>query len=107
MRDQRVTILNRKAATESDYGLDGGGIEWEKAGTVWAAVDWVKGMRTMNAGALDVYGVVMVRMNWNCMTTMRSRIVHDCTTYQILPETFHADKRANTIQFQAQAVIND
>lgn len=107
MRRNRITIQNRKAATASKYGLDATDIEWEDCATVWAAVDFVKGMRAMREGAIDVYGVVMVRMNWNCIITMRSRIVHDGNTYQILPETFHADRAGNTIQFNAQVVIND
>jgi len=107
MRKDRITILNRKKAKTSDFGLDGNGIEWEDVGCVWAAVDWAKGMRTLNAGAIDAYGVVLVRMNWNCCITMRSRIRHDGQVYQILPETFHADKRGDTIQFTAQAVVNE
>ena len=107
MLKERVTIQNRKEAVVSDFGLDSGGIEWEDTITVWAAVDWVKGMRTLNAGAIDAYGIVMVRMRWNCYVTMRSRIVHDGQVYQILPETFHADRQENTIQFNAQAIIND
>jgi len=107
MRKHRIKILNRKKAETSDFGLDGNGIEWEEVGCVWAAVDWAKGMRTLNAGAIDAYGVVLVRMNWNCCITMRSRIVHDGVTYQVLPETFHPDRQANTIQFTAQAIINE
>jgi len=107
MRKDCVDILNRKKAKTSDFGIDGNGIEWEETGSVWAAVDWAKGMRTLNAGAIDAYGVVMVRMNWNCMITMRSRIRHEGQVYQILPETYHADKQENKIQFTAQAVINE
>jgi hypothetical protein len=38
---------------------------------------------------------------------MRGRIKYEDQTYQILPETFNADKRANTIQFLMQVIIND
>lgn len=107
MRDKRVVILNRKAASAGKYGIDSSGVEWEDTATVWAAVTWTKGMRAMNAGAVDVYGVVMVRMNWNDKITIRSRIRYDDNIYQILPETFHEDKRANTIQFNAQILINE
>lgn len=107
MRRNRVTILNRKAAHIGRFGLDSNGVEWEETATVWAAVDWAKGMRTLNAGAVDAYSVVLVRMNWNDAITMRSRIIHDGVTYQIMPDTFHADKYGNTIQFNAQAIIND
>lgn len=107
MRRHRVVILNRKKAEPSKFGLDGNGIEWEECGSAWAAVDWAKGMRTLNAGAIDAYGVVLVRMNWNCVINMRSRIRHEGQVYQILPETFHADRQSNTIQFSAQALVNE
>ena len=107
MLKDRIMIQNRRKAETSDFGIDGNGIEWEDCCCVWAAVDWARGMRTMNAGAVDAYGVVLVRMRWHCCINMRSRIVHEGVTYQILPETFHADKQENTIQFNAQAIIND
>lgn len=107
LRRHRIKILNRKAATSWRFGLDGGGIEWQTSGTVWASVDFVKGMRAMREGAIDAYAVVMVRMNWTSLANMRSRIVWEGVTYQILPETFHADWQERIIQFTAQAVINN
>ena len=107
MRHERIMIQTRKEAKAGTYGLDDAGVEWGDAGCVWASVSWAKGMRAMNAGALDVYGVIMVRMNWNNVVTCRSRIVKDGVVYQILPETFHADRRENTVQLQAQAVIEE
>lgn len=107
MREYHVTIVNRKAATAGRFGLDGAGVEWQDGPTVHAAVDWAKGMRTLNAGAVDAYAVVLVRMDWNDVVTMRSRIRWDGQVYQVLPETFHANKRANTIQFNAQLVVNE
>ena len=105
--NKRVVIMNRKEAVASKWGKDGSGVEWEQAGCVWANVEWAKGKAAMNAGALDAYGVVIVRMRWNNVITMRSRIQYDGQTYQILPETFHPDKQANTIQFHAQVIINE
>ena len=107
MRKYRVTVINRKEAQAGRFGLDSAGITWEYGPTVWAAVDWVKGMRTLNAGAVDAYGVIMVRMNWNCAINMRSRIRWNGQLYQILPETFHDEPQANTIQFNAQVIINE
>ena len=89
------------------YGLDSAGAEFENVACVHASVDWQKGKSAMNAGALDSYGVVLVRMRWNNIVNERSRIVHEGKTYQILPETFHSDRQANTVQFMAQAIIND
>ena len=87
------------------YGIDSGGVGWTAVATVWVYVSFNKGMRAMREGALDVYGVEMFRMNWNPDVTMRSRIIFDGQTYQILGETFHADFQANQVQFQAQIVI--
>ena len=103
----RVVILNRKAATTSKWGKDGEGVEWEASQPIRADVSWAKGVRAMNAGAIDVYGVVIVRMYWNDIVNMRSLMVYDGQKYQILAETFHANKMENTIQFHAQVIIND
>ena len=103
----RVTILNRKEAVQGKFGLDSAGIEWENVGGVHANVDWQKGKTAMNAGALDAYGVKIVRMRWNNIITERSRIQYDGRTYQILPETFNANRQENTIQFLCQQIIND
>ena len=106
MRD-RVTILNRVAAKDGRFGLDSAGIEFTPAKTVWAEVTWAKGKAAMNAGALDVYGVVMVRMRYNTTVNERSRILYDGKTYQIIGETFHAQRQDNTIQFHAQQIMKD
>lgn len=105
MLDKRVTVLNRKAATAGRFGIDSGGAEWEETCEVWASVSYTKGMRAMNAGALDVYASAMVRMRWNNMVTRRSRIRYNGATYAILGETFHADRRTATIQFNIQEIV--
>jgi SPP1 family predicted phage head-tail adaptor len=103
----RVTILNRTEATQGRFGLDSSGVEFETAGTVWAEVTWVRGKQAMNVGALDVYGVIMVRMRWNSIVNDRSRVMYDGKTYQILGDTFHAQRQDNTIQFHAQLIVKE
>ena len=103
----RVTILNRTEAQQGKFGLDSSGVEFETAGTVWAEVTWVRGKQAMNVGALDVYGVIMVRMRWNSIVNDRSRIMYEGKTYQILGDTFHAQRQDNTIQFHAQLVVKE
>ena len=103
----RVTILNRTEATQGRFGLDSSGVEFETAGTVWAEVTWAKGKQAMNVGALDVYGVIMVRMRYNTIVNDRSRVMYDGTTYQILGDTFHVQRQDNTIQFHAQLVVKE
>lgn len=102
-----VTILNRKEAVQGKFGLDSAGIEWENMVCVHANVDWHKGKSGMTAGALDSYGVKIVRMRWNNIITERSRIQWQGKTYQILPETFNACHQDDTIQFLCQQIIND
>lgn len=104
----RITILNRKEAVQGKFGLDSAGIEWEIAACgIHANVDWQKGKSGMTAGALDAYGVKIVRMRWNNIVTERSRIQWQGKTYQILPETFNPDRQGNTIQFLCQQIVND
>ena len=103
----RVTILNRKEAQQGQFGLDSAGIEFEPAACLHANVDWQKGKTAMNAGALDSYGVKIVRMRWNNIVNERSRIQWQGKTYQILPETFNASRQENTIQFLCQQIVND
>lgn len=103
---EMVEVLNRTKAESSEYGLDGAGVKWDSEGCFYASVTWAKGMRALNAGSVDAYGVVLVRMRWTDIVTMRSRIVYNGETYQILPETFHPDRRNDTIQFNAQVIVN-
>ena len=103
----RIIVQNRKEAQGGKFGIDSTGIEWENTTCLWASVDWQKGKAALNNGAMDAYGVVLVRTRWTTQINMRSRIVWQENTYQIVPETFHADRQENTIQFIAQQVIND
>jgi len=100
-----VTILNRKEAQQGKFGLDSSGIGWQDMGRVHAFVDWQKGKGGMAAGALDAYGVKIVRMRYNSIITERSRIQWHGKTYQILPETFNASHQDNTIQFLCQQIV--
>ena len=102
-----VTILNRMEAQQGKFGLDSAGIEWENMGCIHANVDWQKGKSGMTAGALDAYGVKIIRMRWNSVVTERSRIQWQGKTYQILPETFNACNQDDTIQFLCQQIVND
>lgn len=102
MLDKRVTILNRKEQTVGRYGIDSGGVGWKEEGTVWANVNWVKGLSAMREGSADVYGMLMVRMRWNRYTTRDSRLKIDGKVYEVLGETFHSDLRRNTIQMNVR-----
>lgn len=107
MRDERVTILNRTTAEIGEFGVDSEGVTWKETCTVWAAVDWARGMRALNAGAVDAYSVIHVRMLWTDKVNMRSRIRRNGEDYQIIPEMFHADRQKNTIEFNAQVIVDE
>lgn len=102
-----IMVQNRKAAKIGKHGVDSCGIEWEDTVCLWASVEFVRGKSAMREGALDVYGVVMVRMRWTDQINERSRIVYEGRKYAILGETFHADRQDNIIQFNAQAIIDN
>lgn len=105
--NKRIQVLNRTKAVAGKFGLDSAGVEWTSAGCKWANVEWQKGKGGMREGALDSYAVIMIRMRWTNDINMRSRIVYEDNTYQVVPDTFHPDKQANTIQFLAQLLVNE
>ena len=102
-----IQPLNRKEAQAGKYGLDSGGIEWEEVGCIHANVDYQRGKSAMNAGSLDVYAVKIVRMRWTNVFNERSRIKYLDKIYQIIPETFNANRREDTLQFLMQLIVND
>ena len=102
-----IIPLNRKEAKVGKYGIDSAGIEWEEVGCLHANVDYQKGKSAMNAGALDAYAVKIVRMRWTNVFNERSRIKYDDKVFQIIPETFNANRHTNTLQFLMQLIVND
>ena len=102
-----IIPLNRKAAQVGKYGVDSGGVQWEEGAPIHANVDYQRGKSAMNAGALDAYAVKIVRMNWTCALTERSRVKYQGKVYQILPDTFNGHYRENTLQFLMQLVVTD
>ena len=95
----RVTILNKQVAT--GFGET---TSYQPAATVQADVTWKKGQKALNEGALDAQDTVLVRMRWNNVVTRESRLQYDGVTYQI--QSFHPDRRDNTIQITATEVAN-
>ena len=102
-----IIPMNRKEAKVGKYGIDSAGIEWEEGPCLHANVDYSKGKAAMNAGALDVYAVKIVRMRWTNVFNERSRVKYQDKTYQIIPDTWNANHRENTLQFLMQLIVND
>ena len=82
------------------------GTEYVQGATIerWAAIDWVRGTKAMREGALDAYDTIMVRMRYDAQITRECKILYEGTTYRI--QSFHADRRAGTIQMTATEVVN-
>ena len=95
-------ILKRGENQQGQFGRNSGGVKYGPIATVWADVQFVKGMKAMREGALDAYDRVMIRMRYNSQITRDCRLQHDGTTYQI--ESFHADRRENKIQITATEI---
>jgi SPP1 family predicted phage head-tail adaptor len=107
MLDRRVTILNRLKQVVGRFGIDSDGVGWEETGTVWCNVSWVKGLSAMREGSADVYGMLLIRMRYNKMVNRNSRVRFDGVIYEVLGDTFHTDRRADTIQFTAREVYEE
>lgn len=101
MLDKRVTVMKPTGCQIGEYGRKRDG--WEEVVTVWASVDWTRGVKAMREGALDAYDVVMVRMRWHREVNRSCRLVIDGRTYVI--QSFNDDRRRNTIQLTAQETI--
>ena len=109
MLKHRIRIQKYVGAQKGKFGIGSGGPEYQDCQEVWADVSHVKGMRSMNNGALDVYGVVNVRCYYDSVRgvlDVRSRMKYQGQVYQILGETLHIDEQENTVEFKAQIIIN-
>ena len=98
MLKHRVTIKNKQVATE--FGATTG---YVAVGTVWAAVDFQRGMKRLAEGALDGTDYVVIRMRWNNIVKRDSQLECEGITYQITE--FHASKQDNIIQIKAQEIV--
>lgn len=96
--DKRI-IVKQKVEREGGFGRNSSRYEYETVCCLWANVKWTKGVKAMQAGALDAYDTVMFRTHYSNELTRDKFIEHDNTLYQIM--SYHADKKANEIQIIA------
>ena len=99
MLNKRVSILVRDKGKEGDFGKNSGGRDYTYGASVWAAVDFVRGVKTLREGAYDAYDRIMVRMRWNSTIDRQSRLIWQGKTFQI--ESFNEEKQQNIIQVTA------
>ena len=103
MRDKRVTFLQK---TESDGGKFGRGAAaptWEESFVCWANVTFARGTKALRHGALDAYGVIMVRTLYQPKANRTMRLQYDNRTWEI--ESYNADRTTNDLQITAHEVI--
>ena len=98
MMNRRVHIMVRDSGTGT-FGKNSGGMTYKYAATVWAAVDFNRGTKSLREGAYDGYDRVMFRMRWNSSIDRNAMLVWDGKTFQI--ESFNSDRYQNTIQVTA------
>jgi head-tail adaptor len=98
MRRYRVSILNKQPAV--NFGET---TSYTVADTVWAGVDWNRGIAAVREGALDKYGVVIIRMNYTPIATRDSRYLWKGRTFQVTD--FWADETENKIQITATEIV--
>lgn len=96
MMRKRVSILQRAADKDGSFGRNSKGRKYEQITTIWAAVDFNRGSKSLREGAYDAYDRLIVRCRWNKWLTRESMLVWDDRTFQI--ESFNSDKQANTMQ---------
>ena len=107
--NKRIMIQKYGGAQKGKFGIGSGGPDYQDVREVFADVSHVKGVRAMNEGSLDVYGVVNIRCYYDSVRDcidVRSRIKYQGQTYQILGETLHIDEMENTCEMKAQVIIN-
>lgn len=98
VRKHRVTILNKQ--TSASFGDT---TSYVQADTVWAGVDWNRGVAAVREGALDKYGVIIIRMNYTPVATRDSRYQWKGRTFQV--QDFWADEFENKIQITATEIV--
>lgn len=104
MLNHRITFAMRMKAQSGSHGLDSGGIKYQTVTTVWAAVNFKKGAREMNQGAVEDYDILMFRLHWRGDIDRWCLIKYHGTWYQI--ESFNEDFTDNQIQITAREMTN-
>lgn len=99
--NKRVTILSRTESKTGSFGLEGGTFIPVK--TVWAAIDWAKGKKALQEGAVDAYDTYMVRCRFHDCLTRECRLSFDNRIFQI--ESFHAQRDIDETQITCVELV--
>lgn len=100
---KRVTVLNRLPNITTGYGVTTS--YYTPVATIWAGVDWTRGIRAMREGALDAYDTFMIRCGYHSFLTRESRLMLDDGRVLQL-DSFHSERRSDTVQATATELID-
>lgn len=100
MMNKRVTLLSRQPAADGEFGRGSSGQVYTVGDTVWAAIDFVRGLRALREGAMDAYDTLMVRMRWTPSVTRETLLWHDGRVYEI--QSLNGERQSNQIQLNVQ-----
>lgn len=103
--NERVTILQRQASEDGDFGRGSAGITYKEVATVWAWVDWSKGIKSMREGVIEAYDYIMVRCRWNPLINRECRLEYNGRVWMI--ESLHADRKQDQIQITASELVGE
>jgi head-tail adaptor len=104
MRNKRIHIFNRKADKDGDFGRNSGGNGYKYTATVWSAVTFNKGVKSLREGALDAYDTVMFRCRFIKQLDRWCLLKFKGKWYQIT--SFNDDYQDNQIQITATELAN-
>lgn len=93
--DARIEVHNRATATSNDFAMKVGGA-FSLATTIWANVQFSKGMKALHEGAIDAYEILMVRCRPNTLLDRDSRLKIDGKMYVI--QSYNEDRKENQVQ---------
>lgn len=104
IRNERVSVLWPRGAVDGAYGRRSGGVVYDLKCTLWAAVDFVRGVKALQAGAVEVYDTLMVRMQWSGKVRRDSVIVWRGRAYLIM--SLNGNRLANTMQLTVREMTS-
>ena len=100
MRNHRITILNKVAPSEKDFGEKTG---YKRDGSLNSSYEFNKGTKALREGSLDAYDTVIFRLNFSGNAaktiTRESLIEMHGKIYQI--QSLNADHQENKIIIRA------
>lgn len=102
MLRHRVEVL-KVLGIDGPFGANSGRTVEQSLGSVWAAVDFQRGIKAVREGAVDGTDYVLIRMRWNNIVTRECLLRCEGVTYQITE--LHADRMENIIQIKAEEIV--